>query len=243
MVWSTSRLAELAGTTVKTVRYYHARGLLDEPERASNGYKQYGATHLVQLLRVQRLSGLGLSLNQIVDFVDGGEDSGTDRVLGELDDELAVAISRLQRMRAELARVRHRGGSIDLPRGFDSGDAGLSEADRALILIYSRVYDESTMAALSEMLLSVERTAESDEFDRLHADADGQTRQDLAERYAPQIDKIRRDHPGLESPVAHSRHGVDGTDTVLRQAFEELYNGAQLDVLARVQKILHPERR
>ena len=51
MAWSTRQLAELAGTTVKTVRHYHEIGLLSEPERASNGYKQYRTEHLVRLLQ------------------------------------------------------------------------------------------------------------------------------------------------------------------------------------------------
>jgi DNA-binding transcriptional MerR regulator len=41
MAWSTPQLAELAGATVNTIRHYHRLGLLDEPERRHNGYKQY----------------------------------------------------------------------------------------------------------------------------------------------------------------------------------------------------------
>jgi DNA-binding transcriptional MerR regulator len=40
MTWSTSRLAQLAGTTTATVRHYHRVGVLEQPERLSNGYKQ-----------------------------------------------------------------------------------------------------------------------------------------------------------------------------------------------------------
>jgi DNA-binding transcriptional MerR regulator len=47
VAWSTRELAELAGTTVNTVRHYHRIGLLDEPERRNNGYKEYGVPHLV----------------------------------------------------------------------------------------------------------------------------------------------------------------------------------------------------
>lgn len=51
MAWSTRELAELAGTTVKSVRYYRQLELLDEPERLTNGYKQYEVRHLVRLYR------------------------------------------------------------------------------------------------------------------------------------------------------------------------------------------------
>ena len=50
VAWSTRELAELAGTTVKSVRYYHQLRLLDEPARLTNGYKQYEVRHLVRLL-------------------------------------------------------------------------------------------------------------------------------------------------------------------------------------------------
>ena len=50
MAWSTRELAELISTTVRSVRYHHQLGLLDEPERLANGYKQYEVRHLVRLL-------------------------------------------------------------------------------------------------------------------------------------------------------------------------------------------------
>ena len=64
MAWSTRQLAELTGTTLRTVRHYHEVGLLAEPERRANGYKQYGVAHLVRLLRIKRLTDLGLSLRR-----------------------------------------------------------------------------------------------------------------------------------------------------------------------------------
>jgi hypothetical protein len=59
MAWSTRELAEPAGTTLKTVRHYHRIGLLEEPERAANGYKRYRVKHLVRLLRIRRPADLG----------------------------------------------------------------------------------------------------------------------------------------------------------------------------------------
>lgn len=55
-------MAELAGTTVKTVHHYHEPGLLEMPERAANGYKQYGASHLVRLIHITRLKDLRIPL-------------------------------------------------------------------------------------------------------------------------------------------------------------------------------------
>ncbi len=38
MAWNTRQLAELAGTTLRTVRHYHGIGLLAEPERGADGH-------------------------------------------------------------------------------------------------------------------------------------------------------------------------------------------------------------
>ena len=44
-------LAQAAGTTTRAVRHYHALGLLPEPERRPNGYREYDARALVRLVR------------------------------------------------------------------------------------------------------------------------------------------------------------------------------------------------
>jgi hypothetical protein len=49
------------GTTVNTVRHYHRRAVLDEPERAPNGDKQYCRRLLMQLLHIRRPRDRGSS--------------------------------------------------------------------------------------------------------------------------------------------------------------------------------------
>ena len=85
MAWSTRELAELAGTSLRAVRHYHEVGLLPVPERHSNGYKQYGVSHLVRLLRIKRLVDLGFSLSQIAAM---GDDDHPAAALRALDAEL-----------------------------------------------------------------------------------------------------------------------------------------------------------
>jgi DNA-binding transcriptional MerR regulator len=116
MSWSTRELAELAGTTVKTVRHYHEIGLLDEPERASNGYKHYEITHLVRLLRIKRLVDLGVPLAKVAQMGRGGDPPG--EALRTIDAEIAVTIGRLLRTRADLESILHHQAPTDLPQGF-----------------------------------------------------------------------------------------------------------------------------
>lgn len=108
--WSTRQLAELAGTTIRTVRHYHQIGLLDEPERSRNGYKHYGTSHLARLLQIRRLADLGLPLAQIASLDDAGHCPAD--LLRNLDRDLSEHIERLQRARSELAALIENLGSI-----------------------------------------------------------------------------------------------------------------------------------
>lgn len=103
--WSTRELARLAGTTVNTIRHYHRVGLLEEPVRRSNGYKQYDEQHLLRLLGVRRLAELGVPLSRISELDDCPE--ATTDALRAADRDLASSIDRLQRARGDIAAILH----------------------------------------------------------------------------------------------------------------------------------------
>src|SRR5690606_11250356 len=110
VAWSTRQIAELAGTTVKAVRYYHRIGPLDVPERTANGYKQYEVEHLVRLVQIKRLSDLGVPLSEVASM--GRAEEDPDEAIRVLDAELEATIDRLNRVRAEPAVIlRHRARS------------------------------------------------------------------------------------------------------------------------------------
>ena len=60
-----SEVARLAGVTVRALRHYHAIGLLPEPARSDNGYRDYDIDDLVRVLRVKRLASLGFPLERV----------------------------------------------------------------------------------------------------------------------------------------------------------------------------------
>ena len=128
MAWSTRELAELAGTTVNTVRHYHRLGLIEEPQRRYNGYKQYGVADLVRLLRIRRLADLGVPLAKIGALLAAGQDDTTGQ-LRELDAELASTIERLQQARDDIAVLLRENAPPDTPAGFESLATTLSDAD------------------------------------------------------------------------------------------------------------------
>jgi DNA-binding transcriptional MerR regulator len=231
VAWSTRELADLAGTTVKSVRYYHQLGLLDEPERLSNGYKQYEVRHLVRLLQITRLTDLGVPLSQIQAVGQAGDDP--DAALRVLDAELEATVERLQRIRGELALILQHRAPAELPAGFSEVGAHLSPADRSLVMIWSRVFDDSAMDDLHDILRDEQRTSDDDAFDALPADADRATRRRLGEALGPAMARLFEAYPWLTDPGAQARRSSTSVVGTVGAAVTELYNPAQLEVLYR----------
>ncbi|MEU3988726.1 MerR family transcriptional regulator [Streptomyces platensis] len=101
-------LAGLIGISTRAVRHYHHLGLLPEPERRANGYRDYGLRDAVALARVRRLTELGLGLDEVRDVL--ADDAGRElhEVLDELDADLARQEEELRVRRARLAAVRRQ---------------------------------------------------------------------------------------------------------------------------------------
>ncbi|MBX9471586.1 MerR family transcriptional regulator [Microcella sp.] len=109
-----SELATLAGVTVRALRHYHQLGILDEPPRSVNGYREYDVHHLVRILRISRLASLGLPLQGLAEILDApGDDASA--MLDELDREVAAQIERLEARRATIAELRRWNAAPDLP--------------------------------------------------------------------------------------------------------------------------------
>lgn len=236
MAWSTRELAELAGTTVRAVRHYHEVGLLPEPQRCANGYKQYGVTHLVRTLRIKRLADLGFTLPQIAELGDAGQDPRD--ALRDLDGRLARSVDRLQHARLEVRRILQRAAPVDLPPALAPTIpiSVLSDADRSLLVVMSRVLDPAAFTTVIDALRALPSSAAGAAFDHLPADTDEPTRQDLAAGLLIRSRMLLAALPGLWGGT-----GPGWSTTAVRaiaQAVRELYNPAQRDVLRRIGLLL-----
>ncbi|MEU4420324.1 MerR family transcriptional regulator [Actinoplanes sp. NPDC024001] len=238
MAWSTRELAEFAGTTVNTIRHYHRLGLLEEPQRRYNGYKQYGVSHLVCLLRIRRLVDLGVPLSRVGAAMSEGQ--VPPEVLREVDAELAAEVERLNKARADIAVILRDGAPADAPAGFESVAPRLSEADTSLIHVYTRLYDDDAMKDLKRMV-ETDTDPVNAELDALSPDADEATRQDLAERLAPVIAQNLTDYPWLLEQSAHLSTSEHATMQTITEAVVSIYNPAQVDVLARASVLAYQE--
>lgn len=238
MPWSTREIADLAGTTLRAVRHYHDVGLLPEPHRRSNGYKEYGVAHLVRIVRVKRLTDLGFSLSRIAAMEDTGDQPV--EALRALDAELEATIERLRRARVELAVIERQSTPAELPPGFATPGAvaRMTHADRSFVVVLSRVLGAETMQAWADMLRDPVTDPANERFDALPADAAEQTRDQLARELVPVVRALHARNPSARITNAGSPHSARYVEETVSKALEELYNPAQIDVLRRVKRFL-----
>lgn len=111
---SIGELAATAGISTRTVRHYHAVGLLPEPARRSNGYREYDTSALLRLVRIRGLIGLGLSLPEVGSALASGGDQDLREVLADVVADLVAGQRRLAEAQHRIETVLAREHDLDL---------------------------------------------------------------------------------------------------------------------------------
>ncbi|MEY9967871.1 DNA-binding transcriptional MerR regulator [Streptacidiphilus sp. MAP12-16] len=96
------QLAGYVGVSTKTIRVYHDKGLLPEPERDASGYRRYGARDAIDLIKIRTLAEAGVPLARIRDLKSATDDE-FQQALREIDDGLTA---RIRGLRATQQRLR-----------------------------------------------------------------------------------------------------------------------------------------
>ncbi|MFE0960614.1 MerR family transcriptional regulator [Streptomyces fungicidicus] len=157
------RIGELAaavGVSTRAVRHYHQLGLLPEPERLGNGYRDYRLRHAVVLARIRRLTELGLGLTEVRDVL--ADEAGKDlvEVLTELDEDLARQETAIRERRARLRALLETEGGL-------TAEGPVSPALAALFRDTAHLSDSPMAAKDREMLALIETAAPPEERERL----------------------------------------------------------------------------
>ncbi|MFG2823139.1 MerR family transcriptional regulator [Kitasatospora sp. NPDC048365] len=105
-LWSIGELAEHAGVTVKTVRFYSDRGLLPDAGRSTGGHRRYGPEALDRLRLIRSLRTLDLPIPEVGRVLGAG-----DALDGELGDVIA---RRLDDIGSQLTALRWRESALRL---------------------------------------------------------------------------------------------------------------------------------
>lgn len=238
-------LARLAGVTVRTLRHYHEVGVLAEPRRNSNDYRDYDLHDLVRLLRIKRLAAVGVPLERmpgLLDDVDGGEPGA---LLDELDAELAAQIDQLTRRRAVIARLRDHRAAPDIPPELAPffaawATSGISpelmKADREHSVLLAHLLGEEAMPQLAQFYERMSDptmvkvvSAFAERFGRLGADS---TEEDISSA----VDSFATAFGGVLAEFAeHDLLDVGDASQLLSEYTAELLNDQQRQALKRIE--------
>jgi DNA-binding transcriptional MerR regulator len=101
-VLTIGQLAGYVGVTTKTIRVYHAKGLLPEPPRDASGYRRYGAEAAVDLIKIRTLAEAGVPLARIRELRSG---AGLPEALRQIDAGLSARIDGLRATRKRLRQL------------------------------------------------------------------------------------------------------------------------------------------
>ena len=130
------QLAAYAGVTIKAVRHYHKRGLLEEPARDSSGYRRYTAQHAIELVKIKTLAEAGVPLARVKELLAAGPDRFA-AAITEVDRTLQERVRELRHTRERIARL-------------SAGDRLFVSADVAVYLERLRELGVSPRAVQSE---------------------------------------------------------------------------------------------
>lgn len=194
-----AELADLAGVSVRTIRYYHQAGALPEPPRRANGYRDYSVDDLVTALRIRQLTGSGLSLAAAGALTAGPSPQADEEVLEAADRDLAAQIALLTERRERLAKAR-AGGHVGLSREAAALSAEASDVPPAILL--ANLYrDHESFLRLVEALMEPGTrevvTVLQQRFDALDADTPEAELDDLWDRIRGLFAGLGEDLPPL----------------------------------------------
>lgn len=130
-------LAELTGTTVRTIRYYHQIGLLPVPDQVS-GIRDYGMAHLARLLRIRWLVDSGVALATVRCMLD--ESAGDRDELEVVRTDLNITLTGVDERLAQLQGQREQLHTL-LRTIADGGP--VSPMPRAVHTMYDRLIERA----------------------------------------------------------------------------------------------------
>ncbi len=98
------QLATYAGVTIKAVRHYHKKGLLEEPPRDPSGYRRYSASDAIQLVKIKTLAEAGVPLARVKELL-AASPAQFEAAIAGIDRSLQQRIAALIRTRERIAQL------------------------------------------------------------------------------------------------------------------------------------------
>lgn len=107
-----NEFAKRSGVPAKTIRYYETVGLLPEPARRANGYRDYDDRDLERLIFVRRCRELQIPLNQLKKLVSVQADPRAS--CADVDEIINDKLAKVRALQRELALLEETLGQLSL---------------------------------------------------------------------------------------------------------------------------------
>jgi DNA-binding transcriptional MerR regulator len=249
--FTTRQAADLVGVTARTLRYYEEVGLLPAPRRGHGGLV-YSEEHILKLLRVTRLTAMGLSLEEVADVARNPGSARSTQVLSDLDRALADRVAEIQGQRRAISQLRQTQSPVDIVPEFARHVAALrrlglrdtAAADRLLLDAVAAFPDPAAASQLADVAdqaaadpLSHKLAALEGRLQAIDAQSTGRAVAALALDYGQLLTEIYDAFAG-DGGTLLAEGETDFADGVLRTLIETAANDQQRDVLSRAVTVL-----
>ncbi|MBB1079576.1 MerR family transcriptional regulator [Limosilactobacillus sp. STM2_1] len=97
-----SQFAKIVGTTRRTLIFYDQKGIFKPVETMDNGYRYYSYGQIYQINFILGLRELGLSVEEIKDYLNDNNSESLNKRLGTLKEKVRLRIKSLQQVLAIL---------------------------------------------------------------------------------------------------------------------------------------------
>ncbi len=96
-------VADAAGVSTQTIRFYERRDLIPQPLRGTNGYREYDASVLTRLAFIRSGQSAGLTLSEVASILDLRRDGAVP--CGHVHSLLQAKLEEIRARQRELAML------------------------------------------------------------------------------------------------------------------------------------------
>jgi DNA-binding transcriptional MerR regulator len=224
---------------------------MPEPYRSAGNYRVYCEEDVIRLVRIKRLVGLGLSLDQVAQLLDGAEPETSEDILAELNARLEAEANQIRERQQAISRITNVRASLDTEPEFavrlarqTGADVSTGEIEFARMIVdtVAALGTPEDRARMEWLFEHADGLSQVPQFVRLNAlDKDlidlpeDATQRDIQELVDAYVEAYAEADPLYPPGIA--RMWSPSVDEVLESLLENRFHDAQVEVRHRVRSI------
>lgn len=236
--YGVNELARLGGVSARAVRYYESLGLLLPVERQPGQPRRFGVGDVLDLVRIRRMSDLGLRLEQIKTLLDEPESPGAADIGEQLYQSLAEELESIKTRQEVLTVLATRGVPLDSAPGRADELAQLRDVvvaptamnlGRAILDLIDVMGSDEEKAKYWRLVTATNTAAEA-ELERRILELDGDSRtetiEEVGQLWGRQLIALYEADEGYRALVDHAAT-KPAVDDLMEQALNEAQRQAR----------------